>query len=1005
MPLFQKTVLKEFVKAQNQPLIQEAFAKFQAHFGDQIIQQNILAAKEEQYQEGFLNDLFVNILGYTLNPQPNFNLITEQKNENNGKKADGAILKDGKVVGVMELKAVKDVRDLETFELQAFAYKNAHQNCRYVITSNFKDLRFYLDNTVEFEKFDLFNLDLEQFKVLYTLLHYKNIAKDLPITLKEKSIQREEEITLAFYNDYEAFRESLFRNIAHLNRTYDKLLLFQKTQKLLDRIVFICFAEDKGLLPSNLIHAIITEWEVRKEEGDKIMLYDRFKAHFEFINTGFQSTKYDIYPYNGGLFAHDEVLDNLKIDDKNLRSRSEGLSSYDFDSDIDTNVLGHIFEHSLNQLEKKRAELIGEIENEKNGIKKENKPSTTQRKTDGIFYTPLYITNYIIDETLGRLCTEKKQALDWENLTIEKINEYRNWLLTIKVLDPACGSGAFLNQVLNFFITEHQKTDELASIVSQTKVSFDLAHQILENNIFGVDINFESVSITKLSLWLRIAQDKRKLNDLSENIKQGNSLIDDKSIDERAFDWENEFSKVFAHLSGFENLTGFDLIVGNPPWGSFLEAKEWLKKKYPNSSFGEINSYKYFIDRGLELLKSNGTLSFILPDSYLEKTYFSDVRKLIAQNSSFIQNLRLGDNIFKEVNLPSAILTLKKEGSKERTFLFADISKQNLNERIYTLENKRKEIIFQVQEPNFEQSFISKSCFFRKGKYIKLIDLYDQVMGIKVYQVGKGKPKQTSFELENNVFISDKKLNNNYMPFISQGIYRYFYESKNEFINYGEWLAESRDLRYFKVPKIVVREVMNSYVYATIIKNEAVVKNIAGVIVQKNNKYSLEYLLALLCSKLFAYCIKQESPKSANQAFPSISSNILKNLPIKELSSSKQNIFAKKVNRLLSLNQQFYQSQRDFLDLVTSNFGKDKFTRRLEKWYELDWNEFSKELEKSKIKLSLPKQKEWKAFFAEEKAEAVPLDDEIQQLEKEIDTLVYQLYDLTEEEIKMVENG
>jgi predicted RNA methylase len=588
------------------------------------------------------------------------------------------------------------------------------------------------------------------------------------------------------------------------------------------------------------------------------------------------------------------------------------------------------------------------------------------RKQEGIFYSPNFITNYIITETANEYLASQKNTF--------------KALQNVKIIDLACGAGAFLIESFDFLL---QKYQTLFPDFPQPE------KWIIENNLYGVDLDINAVRICKELLF-------EKSGFICENIKQGNSLIDDPSIDERAFDWEKEFPKA---------KEGFDLIVGNPPWGAFLESKEWLKKKYPSSSFGEINSYKYFIDKGLGLLKNNGILSFILPDSYLEKEYFSDVRKLIVQNSSLIQNLRLGDNIFKEVNLPSAILTLKKKESKEKTFLFADISKQDLKDRITLLESKRKDIVFQIQQPDIEQSFIAKSCFFRKGKYIKLIDLYDQVMGVKVYQVGKGKPKQTSFELENNVFISDKKLDNNYLPYVSQGIYRYFYENKNEFINYGEWLAEPRELKYFTVPKIVVREVMNSYIYATLIKNEAVVKNIAGVVIQKDKNYSLEYLLALLCSKLFAYCIKQESPKSANQAFPSINSNLLKNLPIKELNLDEQKPYIEKVNRLLYLNQQFYQSQKDFLDLIASNFGKDKFTRKLEDWYKLDWNEFSKELDKSKIKPSLPKQKEWKTFFAEEKAKVMPLDDEIQRLEKEIDSLVYKLYDLTEEEIKMVENG
>jgi hypothetical protein len=993
--LFQKTVLKEFVKIQNQVLIQEAFAKFQAHFGDLTIQQNIREAKEEQYQEGFLKDLFVDILGYTLAPQPNFNLITEQKNENDSKKADAAILKDEKVVGVVELKSTKTF-DLQSIELQAFSYKNAHQNCRYVVTSNFQKLRFYLDNTIEYEDFDLFALDLERFKVLYTLLHHKNIAKDLPIDLKQKSIQREQEITLAFYNDYEAFRESLFKNIAHLNRQYNKFLLFQKTQKLLDRIVFMCFAEDKGLLPANLIHTIVREWEVRKEEGDKVMLYDRFKAHFEFINTGFQSTKYDIYPYNGGLFAYDEVLDNLQIDDKNLRSRSEGLSSYDFDSDIDVNVLGHIFEHSLNQLEKKRAELIEDIENEKNGTKKENK-NTTQRKTDGIFYTPLYITNYIIEETLGKLCAEKKQALDWDNLTIEKINEYRDWLLTIKVLDPACGSGAFLNQVLNFFINEHQKIDEWASILSQTKVSFDFTHQILENNIFGVDINFESVSITKLSLWLRIAQDKRKLNDLSENIKQGNSLIDDKSVDERAFEWKKEFPKA---------KEGFDLIVGNPPYGAYL--KPAIKKqlqKY-DSLVPDFESYYYFISRGLELLNATGQISYIIPNTFLANQFGQKFRTRLLENHTIMAISDLSElKVFDEAQVRTCIFIIGK-GKREFLTKFSTYSSDEekintdkyLNENYLTDNLQNWLTLFSVSK---EVNNILKNI--KQGKK-SVGDFCEVSQGLIPYDKYRGHDEHT---IKNRIWHSTAKKDDTYKKELKGAdINRYFYDWNGElWISYGEWLGAPRQPKFFTQPRILVREIAENSLTATYIEEEYYNTGSLINIIQQNNEVDLKYLLAILNSKLMGWYHYNTSPKAKKGLFPKILISDVRKIPIPLISQDEQKTFITKVNRLLSLHEQVYKYQEDFLNLLKSSVNKTKLTQKIEKWYRLDWNEFAKELEKSKIKLSLPKQKEWLGFLREEKLKVVPLDDEIQQLEKQLDTLVYKLYDLTEEEIKIVENG
>jgi hypothetical protein len=277
-------------------------------------------------------------------------------------------------------------------------------------------------------------------------------------------------------------------------------------------------------------------------------------------------------------------------------------------------------------------------------------------------------------------------------------------------------------------------------------------------------------------------------------------------------------------------------------------------------------------------------------------------------------------------------------------------------------------------------------------------------MGVKVYQVGKGKPKQTGKELADNQFVTDKKIDVNHYPFISQGIYRYFYENRHEYINYGEWLAEPRELRYFNVPKIVVREIMNSYIYATLIEQEAVVKNIAGVIIQKNSDYSLEYLLALLCSKLFAYCIKQESPKSNNQAFPSITSNTLKNLPIKELTLKEQQPFIDRVQKILAFHKQMHTSRQGFLDLIESELGKKDFSRKVENWYELDWNSFSKELDKMKLKLSLMQKQTWMNFFKDAKAQILPIQQDIQLLENEIDTLVYALYDLSPDEIDLIEN-
>jgi hypothetical protein len=155
MRLFQQSILRKHIAA-NAAKINSAYKLYAAYFHDGAIQENIRNSKEEQFQEGFLRELFVKVLGYTLNPAPNFNLITEQKNETNSKKADGAILVNGEVLGVIELKDTKTT-DLKNVETQAFGYKNNNRKAIYVVTSNFEKLRFYIENAIDFEEFNLSN--------------------------------------------------------------------------------------------------------------------------------------------------------------------------------------------------------------------------------------------------------------------------------------------------------------------------------------------------------------------------------------------------------------------------------------------------------------------------------------------------------------------------------------------------------------------------------------------------------------------------------------------------------------------------------------------------------------------------------------------------------------------------------------------------------------------------------------------------------------------------------
>lgn len=564
MSLFQKSVTTKYLQSQDKDLLNHKWKDFTNHFQNSTIQENIRNSKEEQYQEGFLRDLFVTVLGYTLNPDKDFNLTTELKNVKDSKKADGAILINDKVKAVIELKGT-NTTDLGKIEAQAFGYKNNQKDCTYVITSNFEKLRFYIDNAIDFLEFNLFTLSKNEFDLLYLCLAYQNIKDDLAKKIKDESISQEDVITKKLYKDYSLFKRELYDNLVRLNPQFEPLELFKKSQKLLDRFLFIFFAEDRNLLPTNLIFRINAEWKQLKEMRIEVSLYDRYKVYFNDLNSGAKVSlpafrqssgitkeEHQIFAYNGGLFKEDELLNSLRIDDDLLYRHTEKLSHYDFLSEVDVNILGHIFENSLNEIDEIKATM------EQAPLAKKD----TKRKKDGVFYTPKYITKYIVENTVGKLCEEKKNEFQikeedyisdkkrtkaTKQPLLDKLTNYRNWLLQITICDPACGSGAFLNQALEFLIAEHRYIDELqAKLFGDALILSDIEQSILENNLYGVDLNEESVQIARLSLWLRTAQPNRKLNDLSNNIKCGNSLIDDTEIaGDKAFVWEKEFPAVF----------------------------------------------------------------------------------------------------------------------------------------------------------------------------------------------------------------------------------------------------------------------------------------------------------------------------------------------------------------------------------------------------------------------------------------------------------------------------
>ena len=1034
MSLFQKTVITKYVSTIDTQDLEQKWQVFAAYFLNPTLQQNIRSLKEEQFQEGFLRELFVKVFGYVLSPNEKHNLITEQKNVTNSKKADGAILVNGKVVGVIELKGT-DTTDLNKIETQAFGYKNNQPNCSYVITSNFEKLRFYIDNAVEHIEFNLFTLSKEEFTLLYLILDYKNIEKEIPQKLKKESISEETKVTKELYKDYSTFKRELHSSLVALNPNYNALLLFKKSQKLLDRFLFLFFAEDRALLPPNSVRLVLSDWKELIERDVEVPLYNRFKKYFGYLNTGFKGARYDVYPYNGGLFKPDVVLDTIQIDDTILYKHTKKLAAYDFESEVDVNILGHIFENSLNEIEEVQATLEGQT------IDK----TASKRKKDGVFYTPKYITKYIVENTVGTLCTAQKEVFDitdeaYQPATkrsrkkIDNLQAYRSWLLQLTICDPACGSGAFLNEALNFLIAEHKYVDELSAKYNRdTLLLSDVENSILEHNLFGVDLNEESVEIAKLSLWLRTAKPNRKLNSLNNNIKCGNSLIEDATIaGDKAFDWAKEFPQVFSK-------GGFDVIIGNPPYVRqelFKDYANYLKKYHVYS--GKADLFTYFFEKAHNILKTNGYLSFISSGKFFEANYGKPLVKYLVENFIIKEVINFDDlDVFEGISAYPLIFTgTKKKPNKDYIFNYCfmpDHTQNNISEIVLDIPFTKVNITDFI---NFDYNFYSRKVakLFKKinkdSIYLEDLNLMPLV-GVKTgFNDGFTINKNTS---NSKPYIFGKNIKR-YLTLASENIIIFPYERKEnlyQLINEENLKEESEYLllnrsklekraiikdgikngskKWFEYQQInrkldfdteyIVYPNVSLGTNFTLSKGNII--DMTGFIIPSNNKY----LLCLLNSKISQFVMKKIAI-SRRGGYNEYKVQYLSKIPLKEISEKQQEPFINKAEEMLTLNKELQEVSSKFQRTLQRKFEVlEKLPKKLENWYELSFADFVKELKKKKIKLSLAEEADWEDYFLTEQPKATSLEHRMQTLDATIDQMVYALYGLTADEIAIVEAG
>ncbi|MEE9402832.1 MAG: DNA methyltransferase, partial [Desulfobacteria bacterium] len=462
---------------------------------------------------------------------------------------------------------------------QCWDYLNALPDCPWGIVCNYVSFRLYHREQTP-RAFELFTLhDLRKadvFRRFYCLFQrdgllpsqFKQIAR--AADLLDKSLHQEREVGDQLYKYYRDSRVLLIQYLMQPSHNKPLESAIRIAQKLLDRVIFIAFCEDRGLLPAN---SLKKAWEeVPPFARVTNPRWQNFLNLFHSIDKG--NPNADIAPYNGGLFRPDPEVDDLQIEDEHTNF-FKIIGSYDFRDEINVDVLGHLFERSLHDVERLRTGgLFGEIPEEGTAPKMSK---SAERKRFGIYYTPPDFTSFITYNTISRVANERFDHLAAEmSLAREqaeasepdpKVADYWAACLQIlrdmKIVGPACGSGAFLIQAYD--VLEELYADVLQHLDYQgydtQELRDDLPDIILNENIHGVDLSAEAVEITQLALWIRSANKGKTLADLSHNIVCGNSLVSDPKVDLHAMVWEEIFPQVFSRSN-----KGFDCVIGNPPW-------------------------------------------------------------------------------------------------------------------------------------------------------------------------------------------------------------------------------------------------------------------------------------------------------------------------------------------------------------------------------------------------------------------------------------------------------
>jgi adenine-specific DNA-methyltransferase len=755
-----------------------------------------------------------------------------------------------------------------------------------------------LDTKIKYYKYTDFR-DFDTFEELYWIFSKQallagNLPKYIDNLPKPKGSGKQIKmfgkkhlsIDESFLNYIDQKRLELALSFYKNNPKLDAYELTEATQRTIDRIVFIKFLEDKLIETEAIIHNIATH----PHPWSKFVEY----------------TKYLDGKYNGVVFKP------LFIDDKNFggadadsfRSLCSDLdhtnSPYDFNY-IPIHILGSIYERFLGKT----------IEINNNGacsvVSIEIKPEV--RKAGGVFYTPKYIVDYIVENTIGKLITTGHAPLSPKEIS------------KLSFADIACGSGSFLIGVFEYLLDYHNKyyNDNPAEAKKDgCKYNEDLGlwvlsiqqkQQILLNNIYGVDIDMQATEVTQLSLFLKMLEDEttsstndmqvlfheKILPNLTNNIKCGNSLIGTDILNTKLdldlhqerklnpFDFKMAFPKVFGKTASATTTErkgvattdqkgvattdqervattehaplsnyGFDAIVGNPPYVK-LTNFDTLETDYFNKNYKTKNDlYALFIEKAFTYIKEDSKFGFIIPSLFIKGVNYSELRNLINKNTVEIELTEKGDKVFYGVKMPTCILICKKGNSQNDYF---------------TKENQ----------------------IFSRNTII-LDEIVKIRRGIEI-----GKDKLSNFG--DIICLNGSSINK--------------YQTKQiKYIPKETFELFKKDLEIFNGKKIIIRETGDGF-YSTIDNNSVTNRSLYNVKVL-NEDYKLEYLQGIISSNLFQYYFN-ENISADTQIFPKLRIQQLKQLPISIITSANQDLH----DQIVTLVEQMLKTKSQQQTAVT----------------------------------------------------------------------------------------